>query len=182
MSLRRPRCCRGCRRGTAAPSRVSRVAGETSPARARSAQRRHGAWVGSWGSAGGLAVAESVVRRGCGEIGKHARFRAWWAQALEGSSPFSRIPPAYLHARLSTPGRAYSRAPFHTGARLSRAPFHAGAGLSADLAVPIAGVRVPLLRFDGRVEAGPVDAAGSRPHLARAGEKKRPKLLCGNPL
>src|SRR5438128_8980251 len=37
-------------------------------------------------------MAKSVLRRGCGEIGKHARFRAWWAQALEGSSPFSRTP------------------------------------------------------------------------------------------
>src|SRR5438067_11994323 len=42
-------------------------------------------------------MAKSVVRRGCGEIGKHARFRAWWAQALEGSSPFSRTTPSSAH-------------------------------------------------------------------------------------
>src|ERR1700716_80603 len=102
-------------------------------------------------------MAEFVVRRGCGEIGKHARFRAWWAQALEGSSPFSRTPP---HR---------SRPPFHAGAGLSTRAFPRwGAlippafprrgglyGLSADLAVPVADVRVPLLRFDGRVEADP---------------------------
>src|SRR6202022_2942367 len=84
----------------------------------------------------GPAVAESVVRRGCGEIGKHARFRAWWAQALEGSSPFSRI-PLIFHARLSTPGRAYPRAPFHTGARLSTRAFpHRGALIHARLSTP----------------------------------------------
>src|SRR5438445_13295221 len=82
-------------------------------------------------------MAKSVVRRGCGEIGKHARFRAWWAQALEGSSPFSRIPP-----------------------HLSRPPFHAGAGLSAHLHVPVADVRIAIFGLAARIYPHPV-APGS---------------------
>jgi hypothetical protein len=37
--------------------------------------------------------------RGCGEIGRHARFRSVWGKPLGGSSPLSRIP-----ARSSRPG------------------------------------------------------------------------------
>src|SRR6266851_7777294 len=94
-------------------------------------------------------MAESVVRRGCGEIGKHARFRAWWAQALEGSSPFSRNPP-----KLSP-----------------------GARLSSHLAVPVADIGITLLRLDGRIEADPMDAAVDGHHVARTVEKDRRNLL-----
>ena len=42
--------------------------------------------------------ATMVGRRGCGEIGRRARFRFWWGKTRVGSSPITRIQmPAIRH-------------------------------------------------------------------------------------
>ena len=67
--------------------------------------------------------------RGCGEIGRRARFRSVWGKPLGGSSPLSRIGVWHGSAR----GRQPRRSPNRAGARTApepeprRSPHRAGA-------------------------------------------------------